>query len=605
MKFLISLLFLLPVFGQGTRVPTIPGDNTWSGTNTFTGPVNIRQVGGNWFYADQFPGVDGSVKINACLDAVALVAGGTCDASFMGGSLPQAFSQQIHVGTQGMEASGGTVTLILPVKAQWSWDIRDGTSCGIKQFSSSQIIGVQTGGTWSGVVLIPGTGSTNMDSLYCTDPTPASGAAYIRAEGFVAKNVIGATFASGIIHIGPLYDQSHFTRIVGINYSGDSWHIDNACCGVAFDQIQGYGGGTGVTTAGYPLLIKGGRAFTIKDSTFNGAGTGKSNIKIGGSAGSPEDVTFLNTYMEKYITDNSIPMVVVASDVRNVHFIGGFALTSCSSGCAQVIFENNTSYGFAVDHFGMDFETTSAVHDVANGRSFAGNGVSLDHYAVGPAASNNFWQGLSSDKFSVISPSGNLPVVSGVSTFTPSGTGWYRVISANYGSTGRPAVSGTMEIFGEFGFDNFSSLMVDFRVGAYGAPGIVTARTFGIYGGHYGPIDKIEVSGDGAALLYVDVHIDTITGTSPITIVYYGQGIQASTIIASPVVGATPGGSSVASIDFSTNDGTFSFLTSGEVVGGNLRSNSGGAATKLSCYKADGKTLGWATMVAGDITACN
>jgi len=31
----------------------------------------------------------------------------------------------------------------------------------------------------------------------------------------------------------------------------------------------------------------------------------------------------------------------------------------------------------------------------------------------------------------------------------------------------------------------------------------------------------------------------------------------------------------------------------------------GGTATKLACWKSDGKTLGWATMTAGDISACN
>ena len=46
--------------------------------------------------------------------------------------------------------------------------------------------------------------------------------------------------------------------------------------------------------------------------------------------------------------------------------------------------------------------------------------------------------------------------------------------------------------------------------------------------------------------------------------------------------------------------------TSGNsAVAGTLYVGTGGAATKLVCYKADGKTLGYATMAAGDISACN
>ncbi len=44
---------------------------------------------------------------------------------------------------------------------------------------------------------------------------------------------------------------------------------------------------------------------------------------------------------------------------------------------------------------------------------------------------------------------------------------------------------------------------------------------------------------------------------------------------------------------------TGNLTTSGPVAIG------GGSAVKLACYKADGTTLGWATMAAGDISACN
>ena len=371
--------------GTTVRPPT--------GRNVAIGTASPRQIGTAYFYADQFAGADPSIKINNCVATVIAAAGGTCDSRSLGGTASQAVSQQINVGSSTSAASHITVVLVLPTTAHWVWSLTDGTSCGIMQFSDTALIGDGPGGGGNRMILDADSGSTSMDSLYCTDPTPASGGSYIRAEGFLVQNTGGAAFANGIIHIRRLFDQSSFRRIGGVNPSGDAWHIDYACCGDAFDNIQGFVSTNG--TGGYPLVITGGTTFYISNSTFNGPGAGKNNIYIAGAANATTNVLFTNTYMEKYTSDFSTAMVYVGQYPNNISFVGGNASTSCGSpGCSQVIFETHTMAGFSVRDFGVDYHTTNGVNDVANGRRWPTDGNTIHLYSTGTTGSRAFVQGI-------------------------------------------------------------------------------------------------------------------------------------------------------------------------------------------------------------------
>jgi len=93
------------------------------------------------------------------------------------------------------------------------------------------------------MVLAASSGS-QMDAIYCID-NAATGANYVRAEGFaVWSNQPGSTFANGVVHIRAAVDQSRFVGIFAENYYGDVWHVESACCGATFDEIQGTSNGT-------------------------------------------------------------------------------------------------------------------------------------------------------------------------------------------------------------------------------------------------------------------------------------------------------------------------------------------------------------------------
>ena len=116
--------------------------------------------------------------INACIVAAEnSSANGICDAR----GVPSAtLTEEIDVGTTSFSTSP---TLLLPSNAVWKFNIKDGVSCGIKQFSGSSVIGMQTGG---GPIaqLLPANSEVNMQALYCTDPSPKGRGSYVRAEGF-------------------------------------------------------------------------------------------------------------------------------------------------------------------------------------------------------------------------------------------------------------------------------------------------------------------------------------------------------------------------------------------------------------------------------------
>ena len=276
--------------------------------------------------AGSFNGADASVKINACIAAVVAAGGGTCDARDLVGV--QKMSEQINLGGPEQQKMNVGVSLLLPDSAKWTWNLTDSTSCGIRQYGSTSLIGNQPGGGGGrmGLTVSPG---AKMDSIYCTDND--SRGVYVRAEGFSVFNNQNADFANGVIHIRNVVDQSSFTRIYGENYSGDAWHIDSACCGAKFDGIQGVSNGNIHNSApgGVPLTIgsrtNNTRSIAFYNSTFNQPGKGFPDIHIYGG-GRTAGISFFNVYMEgNGMVDPTTPMVLIDHLTGPVHFFGGAA----------------------------------------------------------------------------------------------------------------------------------------------------------------------------------------------------------------------------------------------------------------------------------------
>jgi hypothetical protein len=520
---------------------------TGTAAQTFAGPITGKQLG-SAYMADQFAGADASLKINACITAVIAAGGGTCDATALGGN--QAMSQQINLGP------GGTwVTLLLPNQGKWTWNLTDGVSCGIKQFDSTSLIGTKSGGSWGGLTLA-GASTAKMDSLYCTDP---NNQIYVRAEGFTVQATgTGGTYANGILHVHATFDESSFSRIIGINLGGDVWHIDNGCCGTKYDNIQGFSSGDNGVHGGVPLTINSARSISINDSTFNGPAVGKNNIVINSGG----DIQFRNIYMEKYGTsDFGTPMVYLANNsVNDVSFNGGYASTGCTAtGCSQWIFENHSPNGISIKNFGVDYKTTNGVNDVANGRTWLTDGNSIREYTTTSTTNaGSFVSTLTGDTLNVYTPSGPVMVVAGASSFTPTAVGWYRLISSLSSNCGSLIFNG--------GYDNkYAQSIYDFCSRPWSTSFITARSPLPYVGAPSGPIDQIESSNDGSGHTYLDVHVSDVTSASMITAVFMGAGIPHVGIVASPVVGATPGTNVAATINLNNADVNSAIITTGSI----------------------------------------
>lgn len=340
------------------------------------------------YNAASYPGADASQKINACIAAVISSGGGVCDATKLGGI--QKMSEEIRLGSNETVKNRIGITLLLPDTAVWRWHLTDGTSCGIRQYSSTSIIGNQPGGGGNRMVLTVDGGS-KMDAIYCTDDSPI-GANYVRAEGFSAwNNQGGSTFQNGVIHIRDAVDQSSFVRIFGENYYGDVWHIESACCGVRFDNIHATSNGSVVkngSKGGVPLTIGPGhvRAISFYDVSINQPGNGSPDILIRG--GAVFAINFFDLYMEgNGAIDDHTPMVFIAPDVGPVHFTGGFANTEQGQlKSTKTVFENR---GLALEVSSFETaNTTLGINDVTAGvkaesHAFKGNLGTILSYRTG------------------------------------------------------------------------------------------------------------------------------------------------------------------------------------------------------------------------------
>ena len=321
------------------------------------------------YYATNYPGEDASVKINACIAAVIAAHGGVCDAG--GLDLNQKMSQEIDLGTTASSASRIGISLLLPDTAVWLWHLTDGTSCGIRQFSSTSLLGHQPAGGGNRMVLTASSGS-QMDAIYCTD-APSNGSNYVRAEGFaVWNNQPGSTFANGVVHIRDAADQSRFIGIFAENYYGDVWHVESACCGATFEEIQGTSNGnprvSNGSSGGIPLTVGPGKVIGVsfRNSGFNAPGIGSPDIKI--TSESPvTGVSFYDTYMEgNGRVDDVTPMVYIGPSVGPVHFVDGFGDTGLATlSPTKSIFEN---HGFSLDVPSFQTaNTTIGINDVTAG----------------------------------------------------------------------------------------------------------------------------------------------------------------------------------------------------------------------------------------------
>jgi hypothetical protein len=288
--------------------------------------------------AKQFAGATADVSINACLTAA--IASGitkTCDARGFAGSYTMA--DQIHVG-DGTNA----VTLLLPDKATWTFPMTGGTKCGIKQESTTSIVGSSS---MLRMILSPSSGS-NLKATYCTN-----GNGYYRARGFTVYNPGVATSASGASFlIDGAFDGSSWENIEVLDYMQTGVLITSGCCSFGFRNFTSNGnyGNSGAFANALPFDVEstnsGGsiNGLFCDDCSIDHPSAGLPNIKINDAvtATARTMVHFGGlTYMEGSNNDTTTALIQL-THVASATFDHIEAKSETASSTAPVISLNGT-----------------------------------------------------------------------------------------------------------------------------------------------------------------------------------------------------------------------------------------------------------------------
>jgi hypothetical protein len=392
-------------FTCGTSVPVArAGSSILSNTGIHASALNsgnyngVRAVCNASGTSVGWAGADVSAWINAAIaDIVASGGGkGTVDARSCTGN--QTISQEIDVGNN---ANTTDVSLLLPSNATWNITITDGVSCGIKQFSASSIVGA--GSNTGSVMLITGSASANLNSFYCTDPSPVGGGSYVRAEGFQLYNPNGSTVSAALMNVQKVYDNSVFRGITIANYSAtDGLRVYSACCGTSFYNITSNSNNTGKR----PVFVQADSSTRNTDVSFyslsaDHPGSGFSSIEISGGATAPTDavntnINFYGLYTEDFSTNPDTAMKI--ADARGVNIYGWMNNASATPNASYVgldISQTAANQLRNVDVYGYKYQAGSGGNGINNhitGKTYLTSTAYQPHYfyggSSGPQASS-------------------------------------------------------------------------------------------------------------------------------------------------------------------------------------------------------------------------
>lgn len=325
---------------QGPYHAVVPFGVTSGGSPTYGSSFTLTTLLAKYFeavrYADQFAGADFSAQVNACITDVIAHGGGICDATALDGS--QTISSQINVG----QSAGTAVVLKLPPNLNAVVTISDGTSCGLKVFDKSAIIGLGAGALKT---FIKGTTGTNVDSLVCTEASPSLGGSVIRIEGIEVWNDHNntGTYVNGMLHIQHLYDGSFFNNIFVRADGVKGLYVHDVCCGTRFESIVSSGFGS----AGSQPCVFGkngehtGASFVGLSCTH--PGDTKNALLINDAGTAYTALQFIDLYTECNTTDTATPLIQINSGSNGTVLIDGISASgpACAGG--------NTSYLIDID----------------------------------------------------------------------------------------------------------------------------------------------------------------------------------------------------------------------------------------------------------------
>jgi hypothetical protein len=263
-------------------------------------------------FADQFPGLDASVKVNNCIAYVIAAGGGVCDARGLAGNQSN-LSQLIGVGQHNPPA-GLWVTLMVPDHGDWTWAaVSNASACLVTQYDHSSIIGTPSGEGIQFQFKASGSDSS-LANVFCLDTNPTSGGNYVRTEGF-AVNANGATISRAVLEWAKTFDHAVLRSVRASGSAANApvktlW-VWGTCCGTSVYNASGEGNGVNIPFyIGNPTVFgTSGTAFT--SITGVNPPSGQSAVVLDTGSTWTEYNTFQNVYTENHSADTTTAMIKI------------------------------------------------------------------------------------------------------------------------------------------------------------------------------------------------------------------------------------------------------------------------------------------------------
>lgn len=362
-----ATIYANQIFQNGILVPTLAGNNTWTGTNIFNlattlngGTLNGLFLGSPVFKylnnsrkADGFPGIDASVKMNACIADVIAVGGGTCDATGLIGN--QTISQEVDIGNRAQVP----VLLLIPQQFTWNVTINDCVSSGFKIFSGSTFFGPAQQPVGVNTATIQAAPTACVVSLFTTEPNPLGAGQYVRVEGFTLYNPSGATISDAALVARNLYDNSAFRNITVASFNGTNLHVSGACCQVIFDRITLNGGSlAGAVPLKVDLAYGTNAGISFTNMSIDHPGDTLNNIVITGGTTplTASQVNFFGLYMEGTTQTAHLTTPLVSITGGGRYKFDGVTVSRLAIGSTAYVFDiTNASFPtlFQLNGFGF------------------------------------------------------------------------------------------------------------------------------------------------------------------------------------------------------------------------------------------------------------
>lgn len=291
------------------------------------GVATSLPLGAQSTLCSQYPGSSVDQKVNACIRAAMATVDAIADARGVTGNI----RAEIDVG----DHKGDAVTLLLPKSGQWLTEINDGTSCAIKQFSNTTVVGTNIGNPYSAgqtsqfAVTTASGLSAGPGALWCNESKAESsaGGTYVRITGVAFFNTGLAPMGKGAAFVAEdWFDNSDAAFVLVFDGRNTAGLIRGLCCGASFHNATF----DGLQTSKGPALVFGNTA-----TQYNGSVT-FDNLSVTHPGPGFANISCSNT--GKFLGWDTIV-------IRNLY------TESNQSDLTTAMFQCDSAYSLSLDHW--------------------------------------------------------------------------------------------------------------------------------------------------------------------------------------------------------------------------------------------------------------